>query len=107
SNVPALYLVAPTGEVTLVVSGRRDVQPFGQPLYGPAGRLFFLAQNLDLPPVRTGGAPVGLYRVRPGGLEGVAVPRQPVPARSGVSLLSVTQRPVVNARDLAFGILFG
>jgi hypothetical protein len=110
SSLASLYLIAPTGDLTLLVGGRRDVQPTGQPLFGPGGPLFFMAQNLDLPSLRSGGAPIGLYRAADGGttaIAGTALPGQAVPGKPGSSLLTLTQRPVATAGGLAFGIMYG
>jgi hypothetical protein len=115
-----LYLVTPAGDVSLVVGGRRDIQPLGRPAFVPGGTgslFFFLPQNLDLPLDRKNSPLVDLFRSRLVNgspvVEPVALPGQPVPNIPGLApnsmtvLLGLTQRPIVTANALTFGIRYG
>jgi carboxypeptidase family protein len=111
SSQSGLYLVAPTGDVSLIAGGQENVPPLpvGRPAFGPGGVLFFQAQDPGWPSDRNGRVPVGLFRYRPGGAQPapVAVPGQAVPGLPGQQLLGVPQRPMVSADTVAFAGLFG
>lgn len=104
-----LYRITAGGVPALVAGGRRDAEPVGRPAFGPDERLFFLAQNLDLPPDRDGRAPAGLYRSRPGGAvpEAVALPGQAVPDRPSARWLTVRKRPVITAGGIVVAAQIG
>jgi hypothetical protein len=104
-----LYRLDATGFVTPVVQGRPEIHPIARPAFGPGGRLYFLAENRQLPRDRTGRFLSGLYRSSPGqaALVSVAVPGQSVPGWDDARLIGITQRPAVSAQEIAFGVLFG
>jgi hypothetical protein len=109
SSRSLLFLVAPTGGVTLIAGDRRDVQPVGRPAFGPGGLVFFQAKNPEWPPDRNSRIPTGLFRYHPdqGVPVAVAVPGQAVPGKPDQQLLGVPQRPAVSADTVAFTATFG
>jgi HYR domain-containing protein len=120
STASMLYLITPAGDVSLVAGARRDIQPLGRPAFVPGGTeslFFFLGQNLDLPLDRNNNPLVGLFRsrlvnggsvVEPVALPGQLVPNIPaLPANSTTDLIGLTQRPVVTANTLTFGLWYG
>lgn len=104
-----LLLVGPTGVVTEVAARRQDMQPVEQPVFGPDGRLFFLAENQELALDRNGRFQLGLYRFLPGamGPVGMAMPGQAVPGWRDARLLGFMQPPLVSSQELIFAAVFG
>jgi hypothetical protein len=104
-----LYRVTPGGVVTPIVQGRRDIHPIARPAFGPGGRLYFLAENRDLPADSSGQFQSGLYRSRPGdaGPVPVVAPGAVVPGWENARVIGLTQRPVVSAQEIAYGVIFG
>jgi hypothetical protein len=106
----SLYLVAPTGEVSLVVDGDNGLEPWYGLTFDAHGDLFFRARNSALPRDRYGNFPFRLFRYRRGAVpsSGTVGEVEVTPSSSGKSrLLSVTQAPVLSLAGAAVGALVG